>query len=82
MSEQKTLGQRRVRLNFNPSKIDTVHEIKVKAAELIDLIDGIQPLEADLGANASDFHRCKAKAMTDVETAAMFAVKAATYSKD
>ena len=55
----------------NNGKVD---EIKAAAAHLIDLIDGIQvtsdPADAVI--------RLKHIAMTEVETAAMYAVKAAT----
>lgn len=74
MPRKYTLGQYRVGTSFNPSNNATVDTIKQKAAELIDLIDGIQvttdPADAVI--------RLKHIAMTEVETAAMYAVKAAT----
>lgn len=74
MARKFTIGQYRVGTSFNPSNNPTVDAIKQKAAELIDLIDGIQvtidPPDAAV--------RLKHIAMTEVETAAMYAVKAAT----
>ncbi len=84
-----TKGQYRVGTTFNPSNSGIVASIKQKAAELIDLIDEIpiyktEKAEIDIqtaSAN-SEIQRCKAIAQTDVETAAMYAVKAATKQKN
>lgn len=72
----QTIGQYRVGLDFNPSNNLTVQRIKEKAAALIDEIDGIviDPGKLDVGEVA----RLKALAMTGIEEAAMWAVKAAT----
>lgn len=67
MTEQ-TLGQRRVRANFNPSADATVENIKVKTAELIDLCEELKGRDP----------RLVALAQTHYEDAAMWAVKAAT----
>lgn len=67
-----TLGERRVRLSFNPSSNDLVTKIKRQAADLIDLCETMRP-DAD-GEKA----RLIALAQTDIEVAAMHAVKAAT----
>jgi hypothetical protein len=70
-----TLGQERVRMQFNPSSNPTVDEIKQKTAELIDLCESMK------GAVAPDdreFLRLLALAQTHYEDAAMWAVKAAT----
>ena len=70
-----TLGERRVVHQFNPSGEGMVHAIKELAAELIDYIDGIpQP--------TGDAARWKAEAMTNIETGAMYAVKAATAGQE
>lgn len=74
MSRQFTLGQYRVGTSFNPSANPVVDEIKQKAADLIDAIDRIQITSDPPDAVA----RLKAVAMTEVESAAMWAVKAAT----
>ncbi len=75
-----TIGEKRVRAQFNPSKDYTVQTIKQKASELIDLIHSLEPKE-DLGADIGEFIRLKSIACTDVETAAMYAVKCATFTK-
>lgn len=66
-----TLGELRVRTSFNPSNNGAVDIIKQKAAELINLIDGLPTAD----------RRLVALACTDVESAAMWAVKAATAGK-
>lgn len=76
MAYKYSFGQYRVGITFNPSNNLQVQRIKEKAAALIDEIDQIpiDPGRIDIGEVA----RCKALAMTEVESAAMWAVKAAT----
>jgi len=69
-----TKGEYRVGINFNPSNDDMVGKIKRAAANLIDLIDDIE----EHPARFSEIKRLKALAQTDIESAAMWAVKAAT----
>lgn len=72
----QTKGEYRVGTTFNPSASDTVSEIKSKAAALIDLIESIpSDRESERGNEAG---RLKALAQTEIESAAMWAVKAAT----
>lgn len=72
-----TKGEYRVGINFNPSKDDLVAQIKRQAADLIDLIETIPGSEVrDLRGN--EVGRLKSLAQTEVEAAAMWAVKAAT----
>jgi hypothetical protein len=66
-----TKGEYRVGITFNPSGNTVVNAIKRDAADLIDLVDAIP--EA-----APEAARLKALAMTHIEDAAMWAVKAAT----
>lgn len=76
----QTKGQYRVGTNFNPSADTMVDQIKAKAAELIDMIEAIPPLPDD-GAGKEVFSeraRLKALAQTEIESGAMWAVKAAT----
>lgn len=69
-------GEYRVGVNFNPSGDHMVDKIKQQAAALIDLIDSIpSDRETELG---NERGRLKALAQTDIENAAMWAVKAAT----
>lgn len=63
-----TLGEKRVRLQFNPSVNPTVDQIKVKTAELIDLCETLKAKDG----------RLASLAQTAYEEAAMWAVKAAT----
>jgi hypothetical protein len=67
-----TKGEYRVGVDFNPSKNPTVDKLKEAAAELIDLISEID----DQGEN--EIKRLKALAATEIESAAMWATKAAT----
>lgn len=67
-----TLGEYRVGITFNPGGNEMVNKIKRAAADLIDLVDSI----AD--ARPGESARLKALAMTHIEDAAMWAVKAAT----
>lgn len=68
MSE--TLGQKRVKAEFNPAKSDVVSQIKDKSAELIDLIETMR--EGGTG----EKQRVISVAQTEIETACMYAVKA------
>jgi hypothetical protein len=67
MSE-KTIGEQRVRIEFNPSNEDLVFQIKQKAAELINICEGLKAKDG----------RLASLAQTGFEDAAMWAVKAAT----
>lgn len=71
-----TRGEYRVGINFNPSADDMVGKIKRAAADLIDLIETIQP-EGGVE-RCIEMTRLKALAMTAIEEGAMWAVKAAT----
>lgn len=75
MSEQTTerkitVGEQRVRTEFNPSKTDIVSQIKQKSAELIDLCEDLKKIGHDA--------RLASIAQTEYESAAMWAVKSAT----
>lgn len=63
-----TIGEQRVRVEFNPDQNDTVSQIKQKTADLINLIDSLKEKDPEL-ANI---------AMRTYENAAMWAVKLAT----
>ena len=76
-----TKGEYRVGITFNPSADDMVGKIKRATADLIDLIESIDctPQSADnLGQYVGEKYRLKALAQTEIESAAMWAVKAAT----
>lgn len=74
----KTLGQTRIG-DFNPSGDEVVANIKQKAIELIDYIaenvTGIKPIP-DSHLVDTSAERYKSLAFTDIESAAMWAVKA------
>lgn len=68
---EQTLGQKRVKAEFNPSKTDNVDLIKNKSAELIDLLETMITDES-----TSEKIRLIRIAQTDIETACMYGVKA------
>lgn len=70
--QAQTEGQYRVGATFNPSASGAVDLIKMRAAELIDFL---QPIAKD---PAHPGGRCASIAMTEIESAAMWAVKAVT----
>ena len=72
--EELTLGEYRVGKNFNPSSDPTVTAIKVKAAEFMDLINTISTENPLIPEKI----RLATIALDQIESAAMFAVKAAT----
>jgi hypothetical protein len=65
---EKTIGEQRVRTEFNPSSDSIVDQIKQKTAELINICEGLKAKDPRLAATAQ----------TAYEEAAMWAVKAAT----
>lgn len=74
MSEQ-TFGQKAVGLSFNPSNDDKVGQIKLKFAELIDHLNN----EREATDN-QEVKRMLSIAITDLQSAQMWAVKAVTWS--
>lgn len=71
-SDTMTTGEYRVGIDFNPGGHEMVKRIKRAAADLIDLI------ETEIDGGHAEVARLKALAMTHIEDAAMWAVKAAT----
>jgi len=65
---EKTIGESRVRIDFNASASDVVADIKKKSAALIDLCETLKTKDP----------RLASLAQTSFEEAAMWAVKAAT----
>ena len=64
----KTIGEQRVRTEFNPANSGIVDQIKQKSAELINLCEELKTKDG----------RLASLAQTGDEEAAMWAVKAAT----
>lgn len=71
---EQTLGERRVRIGFNPSQEGIVFDIKRHTASLIDLVEKIKGNHP----GSPEVARLIALAQTHYEDAAMWAVKAAT----
>lgn len=70
-----------MRAAFNPSQNSLVDKLKTKAAEFIDLVDDmkVHQLNKEMSQEErNEFFRLCALAMTEIEDAAMWAVKAAT----
>lgn len=65
---EKTIGEQRVRTEFNPSQNDVVSKIKQMTADLINICEELKQKDPRLAATAQ----------TAYEEAAMWAVKAAT----
>ena len=80
MTETKelTLGQRRVRMSFNPSGNYDVDNIKERAAELIDLCEDFRNRKLGNNPDVGEMNRLLSLAQTHFEDAAMWAVKAVT----
>lgn len=64
----KSIGEIRVRTEFNPSQTDEVAQIKQKTAELINMCESLKEKDPRLASIAQTIY----------EEAAMWAVKAAT----
>lgn len=84
----KTIGEKRVRVEFNPDANGVVDEIKMKTAELINDCEGMKTYESErqfdnitrkVLKNHPEQLRLISLAQTAYEEAAMWAVKAATY---
>lgn len=71
----QTLGQKRVKADFNPAKNDLVDQIKNKAAELIDLCEQMR-VTGEAQKIHGEKHRLISLAQTEFEKGAMWAVKA------
>ena len=72
----QTLGQRRVKAEFNSAKNDLVDQIKNKTAELIDLLAQMESAGTITEKTNTEKHRLISIAQTEYESAAMWAVKA------
>jgi len=75
MSNEPTYGEKAVGLSFNPSGDDKVHQVKQLYAQIIDLCDALRK-EAGPGEKG----RLLSVAITEAQTAQMWAVKGVTWS--
>lgn len=76
-----TLGEKRVRVKFNPDANDTVSNIKETTADLINLLEEIRTKLKSNGedsTNDKEVQRLISIAQTSYEEASMWAVKAVT----
>lgn len=78
--KEQTLGQKRIG-GFNPSGSGYIDTVKTKCAELIDLIAENTPLDENEENNVGEIIRLKSMAMTSIEQASMYAVKAFIHYK-
>jgi len=76
--EGGSLGAYRVREGFNPSENPLVSKLKRYTADLIDLCEDFKKSPGMQDRRTDEQARCAALAQTHYETAAMWAVKAAT----
>ena len=72
-----TLGEKRVRTEFNPSQTGTVNYLKQKSADLINVCEELKPKDGSM--MSGEKARLISLAQTAYEEAAMWAVKAATF---
>jgi hypothetical protein len=76
MSEQ-TYGQKAVGLSFNPGGNKGVDQIKSLYAEIIDIMNGVRK-----NAETNELNRLASVAITEAQTAQMWAVKAITWKDE
>ena len=77
-NRKKTLGEKRVRVDFNTTRSSYAALVKEKSAELINIINTCtENVEWD-DETRGEWKRLKSLAMTSIEEGAMWAVKAAT----
>lgn len=73
--EELTFGQKAVGLTFNPSSSDVVTQLKQHYADIIDLLDDVRQITED-----PEVRRLTSVAITEAQTAQMWAVKAVTWN--
>lgn len=78
MSKDLTIGEKRVRTEFNPEGVGNVNFIKEKTAELINVLEDFKKDERHKEFMDSEVIRVISVAQTTYEDAAMWAVKAVT----
>ena len=71
---ERTYGEKAVGLDFNPSNDPTVAHLKQLFARVIDELD-----EMRTGSKPDELKRLASVAITNAQTAQMWAVKAATW---
>ena len=78
MSEDRelTYGEKAVGLSFNPGGSEEVNEIKRECADLIDTLNNLRE-----AAGPGEKGRMLSIAITEIQTAQMWAVKAVTWQQ-
>lgn len=71
-----TYGEKAVGLTFNPSNDEKVQAIKVKFAAIIDELNDLRP---EYNGKPNEVSRMIAIAITEAQSAQMWAVKAVTW---
>lgn len=79
MDRTLTYGERAVGLTFNPSNNTKVQEIKELYAKIIDLMHEEPTTFTNADMNGEKIRLCKI-AITEAQTAQMWAVKAVTFN--
>lgn len=83
MTRQQTTGEKRVRLDFNPSALPRVTKVKKAIAGVIDLLENAKSQIASNAkldkAEVGDFMREAATAQTQLQIASMVSVGAMTH---
>lgn len=74
-SREMTFGEKAVGYAFNPSGDEKVTKLKQLYAEIIDILND------DRGDNRDERARLSSVAITEAQTAQMWAVKAATWAR-
>lgn len=77
---ESTIGEKRVRVKFNPGNDDRVHNLKEAGAHLIDRVESFKAIKV-ADDEVGERNRCIATAQTKLEEAMMWAVKAATFTE-
>lgn len=72
--EELTFGQKAVGLNFNPSGDDSVGQVKQNFADIIDKLNNLRN-----STESGEVKRMCSVAITECQTAQMWAVKAITW---
>jgi hypothetical protein len=73
----KTIGERRVKIDFNTTGSTIVDNIKRRSAELIDLIESVRDIREFEDIDAiTEYIRLRERAMTYIEDGCSIAVKA------
>jgi hypothetical protein len=77
-NRELTFGEKAVGLTFNPNGDSGVNKVKELYAEIIDIMNEFQKVEAS-NMNTGEHKRLASVAITEAQTAQMWAVKALTW---